>query len=86
MILYVSFLFLKYGVKTGYIVLAPLLIFYYSIVLTDTYIKENSDAKKKKRGLFFCSSSGCLLDFIMNYISDSVTHVETFLNGVIQFT
>lgn len=53
MILYVSFLFLKYGVKTGYIVLAPLLIFYYSIVLTDTYIKENSDAKKKKKGPIF---------------------------------
>lgn len=51
MILYVSFLFLKYGVKTGYIVLAPLLIFYYSIVLTDTYIKENLDAKKK--GAYF---------------------------------
>lgn len=53
MILYVSFLFLKYGVKTGYIVLAPLLIFYYSIVLNYTYIKENLDAKKKKRGPIF---------------------------------
>lgn len=39
--------------------------------------------KKKKGAYFFCSSSGCLLDFIMNYISDSVTHLET---GVIQFT
>lgn len=82
MILYVSFLFLKYGVKTGYIVLAPLLIFYYSIVLNYTS-KRTWMLKKKKGAYFFCSSSGCLLDFIMNYISDSVTHLET---GVIQFT
>lgn len=48
-------------------------------------IQENLDAKKKKLvpKCFWSSSGKHALAFIMNDISDSVIHPETFLSGVI---